>query len=191
MPWVALGLVLVLGGAMVFTFLGRPSSSLAAVIVAAEDLTPGMVVGPDDVRVAHVDLDGQVDTILASRRDEVVGRRIQGLVPAGALLHPHHVDDGQPLRSNEAVVGAALAAGALPGESLAVGDRVLLVAAGGTVSDGGDPELLGEAVVWSVGEPGQQGSRVVALLVSRPQVEPVAAAAASGALRLALVVGDT
>lgn len=191
MPWVALGVLVIAGSALAF---GNWSSSLSQrelVVIAAADIKQGSVVTDRDLRTARVALEGPVEAIAATRMRSLVGRVAATPVPRGALIHPSQLTDGPVVGPGEAVVGAALPPGAIPIETLRVGDSVQVVEVSAPNSDGGaGGRVLVVAQVYALREL-DDASRtvVVSLRVPASNAPTVADAAAANRVRLVLLGG--
>ena len=189
-PWVALGLILVAAGALVFATVVQSAGERTAVVVTARALEPGQVVKASDLGVLDVAVDGTAAVVPAARQGELVGQRAAGHLPAGSVVGFGHFAAGSGLGPGQVVVGALLGPGGLPVPNLAVGDRVrLLASAGPTGADvageaGGD--RLGQASVYGVARGTQAGSQFVSLVVDGDQAQAVSDAAAAQHLRLVL-----
>ena len=66
-PWVALGVILVVAGALIFGLMVQSAGDRIAVVVAARDINPGQVIEASDLRVVDIAIDGTASTISASR----------------------------------------------------------------------------------------------------------------------------
>ena len=97
----------------------------------ADDVAAGQTVGDDMVTTTEVEVGPGVRTLPAGDRAAVVGQVARGPIPAGTLLSPEMVTDGDAVPAGQAVVGAVLAPGAYPTAALRPGDPVQLVEAAG------------------------------------------------------------
>ena len=188
-PWIALGLLLVFGAGLAFAAWSRAASNRTTAFVAARDIAAGEVLGPDAIAPAELGAGPGVHTV--TERGLVVGRVARGPIPAGAVLSPEMVTDGEAVPAGQAVVGALLAPGAYPTDALAPGDSVRLVETASSSVAGGGAGELGAGRVWAVSTPGSPGATglFVSVLVPADAAAPVADAAARQALRLVLVGG--
>jgi hypothetical protein len=118
----------------------------------------------------------------------VVGQVARGPIPAGTLLSPKMVTDGDAVPTGQAVVGAVLAPGAYPTAALRPGDPVLLIEATGS-GESNQPRGLGAARVWAITSPDGPGASglFVSLLVPQDRAVDATNAAARQQLRLVLV----
>ena len=190
MSWVALGLLLVFGSGLAFAAWSHASSARVAVLVAARDIDPGEVIGPDALRSEEVAAGPGVARVTRSEESLVVGKLARGPIPAGALMVPTMVTDGGVVPAGHTVVGAVLAPGAYPTAALRAGDPVELVAAAVATDPDAPPVSLGRGEVWAIeqadGAAASPG-RFVSLLVPADQALAVTNAAALQQLRLVLV----
>jgi hypothetical protein len=187
-PWVALGVVLVIAGALVFGLMVQSAGDRAAVVVAARDISPGQVIEAADLRVVDIAIDGSASTVPAGRRGELIGQTATSRIPAGALLSEGQFAQDAGLPEGSVVVGALLGPGGLPVPNLRVGDEVMLLEAQEAErSSGTDP--LGNATVFMVTPGSQPGTQFVSLIVNESIAQRAADAAASQRLRLVLRPG--
>jgi hypothetical protein len=187
-PWVALGVILVVAGALGFGLMVQSAGDRVAVLVAARDIDPGQVIEASDLRAVDVAVDGQAATVPASERGSLVGKTAASRIPAGALVSTAHFGDGALLTDGRVVVGALLGPGGLPVPNLRVGDEVLLLAAR-EIESTDDAEPVGVATVYLVTPGTQAGTQFVSLAVDERVAQRVADAAAAQLLRLVLRPG--
>lgn len=190
-PWVALGVVLVLVGALLSGLLVQSAGDRVAVVVAARDIDPGQVIEASDLRLIEIAIDGQASTVPASQRASLLGKTAASRIPTGALLSPAHFADGSVLADGEVVVGALLGPGGIPVPNLRVGDEVLLLEARDPERSRDDAEPLGSATVYLVTAGTQSGTQFVSLAVDQRVAQRVADAAAAQLLRLVLQPGGS
>lgn len=196
--WVLIGTLLVALSALLGAWVFTASSERVSVMVAARDIDPGEVIGPDDLRVVEMGATGQVRAVQPSQQDLIVGRAARGPIPAGTVLNTDlFVDQGQTIPTGMAVVGASLEAGASPTSDLRAGDRVdvlgVVRTSSGSVDDSSaqpSAQLIASGTVWSVERSStnsSSGKLWVSILVPVEMQGAVAQAAADGLLRLSLV----
>lgn len=190
-PWVALGVVLVIAGALLFGLLVQSAGERVAVVVAARDIDPGQVIEASDLRIVEVAIDGQASTVPASQRASLIGKTAAARVPADALVSPAHFAEGSVLADGEVVVGALLGPGGLPVPNLRAGDEVLLLAARDPEQSEDGAEPLGIATVYMVSPGTQSGTQFVSLAVDQRIAQRVTDAAAAQLLRLVLQPGGS
>lgn len=189
-PWVVLGVVAVLGGALAGGLVSQSAGERISVLVAARDVAAGQTIEAADLRVVDVAVDGDASVVPASKRADVVGRVASGLIPKGGLIAAGQLTSGSVLAADEVVIGAALGPGELPVANLRAGDRVRLVEVA-NANDGPDVEprgVLGEARIFAALPPSQQsGVQFVSLVVNDSLQEDVTNAVAGKRLRLVLI----
>jgi flagella basal body P-ring formation protein FlgA len=146
-PWVALGVILVVAGALIFGLMVQSAGHRAAVVVAARDISPGQVIEARDLRVVDVAIDGDAATVPASQRGQLVGQTATSRIPAGSVLSRGQFAAGSGLAPGRVVVGALLGPGALPVPNLRVGDQVTLLEARDTERSTTAADPLGDAAI--------------------------------------------
>ena len=190
-PWIALGVVLVIAGALTFGLVVQSAGDRTAVLVAARDIEPGQVIAAGDVRVVDAAIDGAAAVLPATRRGVLVGQTAATRIPAGSLLNGGQFTTGGRIAAGEVVVGALLGPGALPVADLRAGDRVTLLEARDSEQRGfGEPEPLGEATVYRIAAGTQPGTQFVSLVIDDGIAQRVTDAAASQRLHLVLQPGS-
>lgn len=185
MPWLALAVVLVVGGGLLVGLLVQSAADRSTVLAAARSIAPGQVITDGDLRVVDVGVDGDAALVAAASRSSVVGKVAVVGIPEGALLAPGQVAAGGGIEAGRVVVGALLAPGELPVSTLRAGGRVELVAVSG--GQGGDLESLGTATVFTTAPGTQTGSVFVSLVVDETFADEVADVASQQRLRLLLL----
>ncbi|WP_165966894.1 SAF domain-containing protein [Actinomadura sp. 7K507] len=164
----------------------------ADVLVIVRDLPVGTPVSTADLATTRAGVDAPVQTIPASRADEVVGKIAAVDLRAGSLLSPGQLTTTLTPGQGQQIVAVGLKASQLPVGALRPGDHVLVVPTPGTAgqdaaSSGTSP--LGRevaAAVDRVSQPDADGTAVVNLLIAAESGPTVAKQAALG--RVALVV---
>lgn len=185
-PWLALALVLVVGGALAAGLLVQSAGDRTSVLVAAREIGPGQVLTADDFRVVDVGVDGSASLLPASQRTALVGQVATTRIPEGSLLSPGQVSSEARLAAGSVVVGALLGPGQLPVADLRPGDRVRLIAVfDEVIEEGSDP--LGEASIFAVAPGTQTGTLFVSLTVEDPVAQVVSDVASQQRLRLVLL----
>lgn len=187
-PWLALALVLVVGGGLLVGLLVQSVGDRTPVLAAARAIAPGQVITEGDLRVVDVGVDGRASLMPASSRQSVVGQVAVVGIPEGALLASGQLARDGGIEPGTVVVGALLGPGELPTPTLRAGDRVELVAVTG--SQGAERESLGTGSVFSTSPGTQSGSVFVSLVVDAAIAEGVADVAAQQRLRLLLLPAD-
>lgn len=184
-PWLALALVLVVGGGLLVGLLVQSVGDRTSVLAAARAIAPGQVITDGDLRIVEVSVDGRASLVPASSRRSIVGQVAVVGIPEGALLAAGQLAADGGIEAGSVVVGALLGPGELPTPTLRPGDRVQLVAVSG--SQGADRESLGTGSVFSTAPGTQSGSVFVSLVVDETIAEKVADVAAQQRLRLLLL----
>ena len=185
LPWLALAVVLVVGGGLLVGLLVQSAGHSSAVLFAARGIAPGQVIRDADLRAVYVGIDGRSSLVPATSRRSVVGKVAAVGIPEGALLAPGQVAAGGGLDPGSVVVGALLGPGELPVPTLRAGNVVQLVAVTG--SQGARLESLGQGSVFSTAPGTQTGSVFVSLVVDNGIADRVADVAAQQRLRLVLL----
>jgi hypothetical protein len=185
MPWLALALVLVVGGGLLVGLLVQSAAERSTVLAAARSIAPGQVITDADLRVVDVGVDGEASLVAASARSSIVGKVAVVGIPEGALLAPGQVAAGGGIEAGMVVVGALLAPGDLPVATLRARDAVTLVAVSG--GQGADLESLGTGRVFTTTAGTQTGSVFVSLVDDETIAEQVADVASHQRLRLLLL----
>lgn len=191
LPWVALGVLLVVMSMLGFALWSIQQAARTPVLVAASTIEAGDVVGRGDLMLVSVGADSGLELLEAGQEDLIVGRAARGRIPAGTPLSVALVvaaADAVP--AGWAVVGAALEPGGFPSSSIRAGDRVALIRTN-PLSGGEEAPAasLGEGVVWTVESLAASGRSelFVSLLVVQDLAPEVSNVAADGRLRLLLL----
>ena len=188
-PWIALGVILVVAGALIFGLMVQSAGHRAAVVVAARDINPGQLIAARDLRVVDVAIDGDAATVPASERGQLVNQTATSRIPAGSVVSRGQFAAGSGLAPGKVVVGALLGPGALPVPNLRVGDQVTLLEARDTERSTTTTEPLGDASIYMVTPGSQPGTQFVSLVVDQGLAQRVTDAAANQHLRLVLRPG--
>lgn len=185
LPLVALGVLLVVGGALAFTDASLHMGSREEVLVIAQPVAAGQVLTPTDLRAVRVSTGSGLDVVASGQEATVIGRRAAVTLLAGSLLTVSEVGSAPPVASGFDVVAVGLKPGAYPPQ-LAAGDRVQVVPVtsdtSGATSTGVTAGSPVAATVLSVeGAPsGSSTPTVFSLQVSTADADEVAALAAAG-----------
>jgi hypothetical protein len=176
----------------------RSAGDLSEVVVLARDVERYEQIERSDLRVVRAGIDpGLVETLPASRLEDVVGRVAAVDLVGGSLLAPGQLvgSDQRVVGSGEALVGARLKAGELPADGVMAGSAVVVVVrpSATTVAASGDADTgTVEVQGWlmSVNDADRAtGERSLSLVVPRSQAAMVTAAAADGRVSLVVVEG--
>lgn len=195
-----LGLALVavaLAGGLTYAQSMRQTSP---VLVAAQPIPPGHVIGRDDVQVTQARLEGPLATMAIGERDiaAVIGQTASGAIHAGALITRPDLGTGPVIGPDEVAVTVPVEANSVYG-GLRRSDVVAVIA----TSEQGKPQsrtetVLERATVYDVGldatrvklnsNGGGEDGRVanVTLVVPRLQAERLTHALINGKLTLLL-----
>jgi flagella basal body P-ring formation protein FlgA len=87
-PWIALAVLLVVGGALLAWLVVQSAADRSSVLVAARSLSPGHVLESADLRVVDVGVEGEAAVIPASEREGLTGQVVVAAIPEGALISP-------------------------------------------------------------------------------------------------------
>lgn len=185
-PWVALGIILVVAGALMFGLMVQAAGARKNAVVAARDINPGQVIEPADLRVVDVAIDGAASTVPAAERGQLVGKTATSRISAGSFVSRGQFADGSGVAPGRVVVGALLGPGGLPVPNLRVGDEVTLLEARDAENSSSESEPLGGAAIYLVTPGSQPGTQFVSLVVDESLAQRVADAAAAQRLRLVL-----
>ena len=188
MPWLALALVLVVGGGLLVGLLVQSAADRTTVLAAARAIAPGQVITQADVRVVDVGVEGDAALVPASERGNIVGKVAVVGIPEGALLAPGQLAPDGGVEPGSVVVGALLGPGELPVPTLRAGDAVELVAVTG--GQNAERESLGRGEVFSTAPGTQTGSVFVSLVVDESIAGELADIAAQQRLRLLLLPAE-
>lgn len=198
LPWLIVGLVLVIACALAFAVTSLRLGGREPVLALAHRVPAGHVLAPADLRVVNVAAP-ELGLIPRRAAPRVTGRTTAVPLHGGALLTEKALGPASYPPEGQAVVAAALQTGAFP-PSLGPGARVAVVVTAGegaSVAQGraspngavpSSARVL-EATVTSVTATRQQarGSTVVSLRLPRRQATTVAAAAGEQRVHLVLL----
>lgn len=182
LPFVALGVVLVAGGALVAGMLVQSAGDRVSVVSAAVSISQGQVIEQSDLAMVEVSVDPSVPTVPASSLSSLVGQVAVVPIAQGALVAPAQLAADGGLAEGTVVVGALLGPGALPTASLAPGQQVEVVSTNPEVR-----ESLGVATVFETSPGVQSGSVFVSLAVPEAVAPEVAFAVADQQVSLLLL----
>ena len=191
LPWVIVGIVCFVGGALAGGLWATSASDRQPVLVMARTVPAGQTIRAADVKVANVAADRELGPIDEDDRRSVVGQPAAVDLVAGTLLTRAHLGDNAGLGSGRAMVGLAFKPGQLP-TKLGPGSRVQVIDTGAGPGAPGrpNPTVLGIARVAAVDKADSDASGetvVVSLTVERGDAPAVAAAGAAGRAALVLV----
>lgn len=194
LPYVVLGLLLVVIGALAVTTIVLRNSGRTPILVLARDVPAGQILTAADVRTELVAIGSGIAVVPASNSGSVVGRAAAGPLHAGHLLAPDDVGAQAWPPAGQAVLAFSLKPGNYPPD-LSAGARVAVLTAppsgqAGTTQPARGTVGLAEtpsATVLDVREDvGGLGSDVVTLLLSQAGAAQVNAIPADQ-VRLAVI----
>jgi hypothetical protein len=185
----ASGAVLALVCAALGGNLALRADRTVAVLTLARPVGAGQQLTAADLTVAHLAGSG-VRALAASAAGNVQGQTLTSSLPAGTLLTEAMLARTSVPGPGQEVLGLALKAGAFP-PALAAGAfvAVLRVPAGGSApaANAGTSVLVPRARVLDVRSDPAAATTIVSLLLDASSGPTVAAAAASGAVSLAIL----
>lgn len=183
----ALMAALVAAGALLAAYAYSSIDNTQAVLVVAQDVPAGAVIGAGDVRVVRLSVDPALTPVTEDARAEVVGRRAAVDLLAGTMLTANQVTDHLVPAVGQSLVGVSLTASQMPAEPLAAGDAVRIVATRDDQAPaGGQAPVTFTATVVDVAFDEVSGQTVVDVSVPQDQSADLAARAAAG--RVALIL---
>ena len=185
-PQLAVGLLLSGLAALGFVVFNAASVQRIPVLALASDVQRGQILTVEDLQVVHVGTDDVLALTPAGQSEVLVGRAVVTDLGAGTLLTAEQVATGATLVPGAGVVGLALAPGQYPTPRLTIGDVVTVV----EVAEGLQV-LIEAAEVVGIEPVGTQGQQFVSVQTGEAAAVSVAAAAATGEVRLVLIARDT
>lgn len=175
---VALGVLLVVLGALGAAALYTAGNDRHDAIIMARDVARGRLITADDVTLVSVPADLDVDFTDGAKLGEVVGQRALTDLPAGAFPTTRHFGDA-PIPRGTSLVGLQLGPGRMPGTQLEPGSPVQLV----SLAEG-DQDVV-DAVVAKAPTLTDDGSGfVLDVLVADDVAHRIARLAAAGQIAL-------
>jgi hypothetical protein len=188
LPEMAIGIALVLGGAVGSLFLFQSATNTITVVSASHFLPRGHVIESSDLLALKLSKQSGAAFVKAADAPWLIGKSMAVDVGSSTPIHPAMLQTKDPLTSAEALTSAAVEVGDYP-PTLADGDRVQVVFAP-DISSGGSlpPALYGQIVtVWSIVQP--DNSLSAAVITLRGPVDLALAIASAGKVHIALL-GD-
>ena len=185
--WVAVGMLLIVGLALVSGWLYTKAGQKTPVVVMRSDVAMGEIIERSDL--STVEVAGGVTAIAGTNLESVVGQRAAVGLLSGTVVQRSMLTTDDPFPAGLVQVGIALTGGRLPAGGVAPGDHVqvlALPAAGGTGAAAAPKVAAGDAEVFATLEdPTRAGAYLLTVLV--PADEAAAVAAASGSDTAAVV----
>jgi hypothetical protein len=164
----------------------EPVLALAQPIQRGEQLTAA------HLAVVNVGTDDVVALVAATDRDELVGLTATAGLEAGTLVTRSQFAEGPTVAAGFSVVGLALQPGEYPTATMRPGDLVVVVRTPATTPldrEANEPTILADSAEVFAIETLSETARTVMVSIVVPDgvVPDIAAAAAAGRIRLALV----
>ena len=187
-PEMAIGIALVIGGALGSLLLFQSATNTITVVSASHSLLRGHVIAPSDLLAMELSEQSGKTFVQAADAQSLVGKSMAIDVEPSTPIHPSMLQVRDPLTVGEALTSAAVDVGDFP-PTLADGDRVQVVFAPDITSGGAlPPALYGQVVtVWSIVQP--DNSLSAAVITLRGPVDLALAIAGAGKVHVALL-GD-
>ena len=189
-PELALGLVLVIGGALAASLLASKRTATVEVVAAGSDLSRGHEISADDLVAIEMESRFAQSMTSAANAKELLGKRLSTNVSSGSPIMPGLVEATPALLAGEEVVALRVEVGDVP-TSIAAGDsvRIVLVPDPSVSTDTAVTEFDQPATVWDVEPPSEMNpDYVVSLKVSS---EFLAKAAVAERSKIALIGSET
>ena len=187
--WMAGGLLLVVICALLGALLFSAVDQRRAVLVAAQDLAPGVPVSRGSFEVARVAVGANVAVIEPRLVEAVVGRMPAGPIPKGTVVSDGLFAGAIPLEASESVVGFALDPGEAPTLTLEAGTLLDLIELSSPAPEDVDvhdstARSIGIGVVWDA-QPLDSGQLLVSVRADTTVALAASAASADDRLRIA------
>lgn len=185
-PELAVGLVLMLGGALGALVLSRSGDSMVVVVGISHDLPRGTKIKTDDLIALETELSLSTSFIGQDQASSVIGQTLLIDVQASTPLTMSMLDVAEPLLATEALTSAEIAIGNFPAD-LAVGDFVRVITVPDlALSETSQPMLFDQIVtIWSLKKLEDSDH---ALITFRSSLDLSMAVASAGEVHLARVV---
>jgi hypothetical protein len=187
-PEMAIGITLVISGALGSLLLFQSATNTITVVSASHFLARGSVITPSDLQAMELSEQSGKTFVKAGDAQSLIGKSMAIDVDPSTPIHPSMLQIREPLASGEALTSAAVEVGDFP-PAIADGDRVQVVFAPDITSGGAlPPALYGQVVtVWSIVQP--DNSLSAAVITLRGPVDLALAIAGAGKVHIALL-GD-
>ena len=181
-PELAVGLVLMLGGALGAILLSRSGDSIVIVVGAAHDLQRGDKITAQDLIAIETPLSFAGSFVTEVKASSLIGQTVLVDLQTSTPLTASMFSDQQQLLPNEALTSAAIHQGNYPID-LAVGDQVRLVTVPDiALSQTTQPELFDQVVtIWSLNK---SENNDIALVTFRSSLDLSMAIAKSGEVHI-------
>lgn len=187
-PLVVVGVLLVLGCALVFAEVSLRTGGGQEVLVVARPLSAGQLVSASDLRAVRLSAAGPVASVPAAEEPAVVGQPAAVALAAGSVLTRAELGAGAGVGAGFDVVALALKPGAYPPQ-LAPGARVQVVpvassAGSASTTPTGSSPVAATVLAVQAASPTSGAPAVLTLEVARAEAAEVAALAAAGEVAL-------
>ncbi|MGW5053951.1 SAF domain-containing protein [Actinokineospora sp. NPDC004072] len=177
LPYLLLGVLLVLACVGAFVLISRNSSDRQTVLALARDVSVGHVLAMQDLRQVNIAADSGVALVSAYQAGRILGRPMSSSLSAGALLTPDSVG-AAAVPDGQALAALALKPGQFPTE-VAAGARVSVVLVPGQTGAATGPTAdvapVWPAVVTSVTASPNEQAMVVSVQLTEVAARQVAA----------------
>ena len=185
-PELALGLVLVIGGALAASLLASKRTATVEVVAAGSDLSRGHEIRAEDLVAIEMEARFAQSMTSAANAKELLGKRLSGDVSSGSPIMPGLVEATPALLAGEEIVALRVEVGDVP-TSIAVGDsvRIVLVPDPSVSTDTAVTEFDQPATVWDVTPPSEMNPDYVVSL--KVPSEFLAKAAVAERSKIALI----
>ena len=188
LPWVAAGVVLIVGCALLFAVITSRGSSVRQVLIVTGSLPAGHVLTAGDLRTTSL-REASVASVSAGQEAAELGRPLVVPLLAGSLLTPAVVGSGSEVSAGQGVVGLALKAGQYP-PALGPGDQVQIINTTPSSSSGSSPSpaAISATVVGVDAAPeGSADTEVVSVQVDQADAAAIAQFGTLGQASLVLL----
>ena len=184
-PELAVGLVLMLGGALGAILLSRSGDSIVNVVGAAHDLRRGEKITREDLIAVETPLSMSNAFVADTRATSLIGQTVLVDIQASTPLTMSMFSDQQQLLPDEALTSAAIQQGNYPVD-LAVGDQVRLITVPDiALSQSAQPEMFDRVVkIWSLNK---SENNDIVLVTFRSSLELSMAIARAGEVHIVRV----
>lgn len=185
-PEMALGLVLVIGGAFGALMMYRSGTESVTVVASAHKLQRGQLISPSDLMATEIPGSAAHFFVRGLEAQSLVGKTVAVDVDAHVPLSTLMVTAKRPLEVSEALTSAPVEIGNYPSE-IAPGDLVRVVLAPEiTMSATTPPRMFDDVVaVWSIRPPENFSDQAVITL--RGPLDLAMAVAGAGRVHIVLV----
>ena len=185
-PELAIGLVLMGGGALGAILLSRSGDSVVVVVGSAHNLDRGSQISAQDLIALEVPLSFAASFVASDEAAALIGQTMLINVEALAPLTTAMMSQTDELQPSEALASAAVNVGNFPSD-LAVGDNVRVVTVPDiALGESYEPTMFDEVVtVWSLVQP--TANNDVALITFRSSLDLSLTLAGAGEVHLARV----